>query len=29
VMFYLAGLGAYSQKLNEVAGSGYPGFDIR
>jgi cyclohexanone monooxygenase len=29
VMFYLAGLGAYTQKLNEVAGSGYPGFDIR
>lgn len=29
VMFYLAGLGAYTQKLNEVAGSGYSGFEIR
>jgi cyclohexanone monooxygenase len=29
VMFYLAGLGAYTQKLNEVTSTGYPGFEIR
>ncbi len=29
VMFYLAGLGAYTQKLNEVTDTGYPGFEIR
>lgn len=29
VMFYLAGLGAYTQKLNEVQRAGYQGFEIR
>ncbi|MDQ0381323.1 flavin-containing monooxygenase [Amycolatopsis thermophila] len=28
VMFYLAGLGAYRQKLREVADAGYEGFDL-
>lgn len=26
VMFYMAGIGAYRQKLGEVAGAGYEGF---
>lgn len=29
VMFYMAGLGAYRQKLAEVAAAGYPGFELR
>lgn len=29
VMFYMAGLGAYRQRLAEVRGSGYAGFDLR
>jgi hypothetical protein len=28
VMFYMAGIGAYRQKLGEVANSGYDGFKM-
>ena len=27
-MFYMAGIGAYRQKLGEVANSGYDGFEM-